>query len=307
MPYHGGFSDLSIKNKCRSFVDVQLWPINTVFDTQGWLSNFSNENDKLIALHLLNGFLFYGDLQVNAMLQSNFQMLSKSVRRPGDNFEISKSKWTTFISNSIFTVVKGELPNLTDSGFHYMRKARQELRIKEEQIKDNKEAIEFARNNPTINIIFLDDFLGSGDQFISTLKRKSVLDDGSNVSFEDLSTSGSVKCYYLPIISTEYGAKRIKGRYPNVTINPVHYLGDEYSLFSSNSIVIPNSMYTDAIKLVEEYSKKVGLIEDNGGVSDWRGYHKLGLLIAIRDSIPDATLPIFHWNKNGWIPLMERR
>jgi len=47
-------------------------------------------------------------------------------------------------------------------------------------------------------------------------------------------------------------------------------------------------------------------IPDTGGVNDWRGFHRLGLCLALHHKTPDATIPLLYWNQNGWQPLVRR-
>jgi hypothetical protein len=58
---------------------------------------------------------------------------------------------------------------------------------------------------------------------------------------------------------------------------------------------------------VKAVSARIG-IPDSGGavVNDWQGFHCLGLSLAFYDSVPDATLPIFYWEENGWNPLIKK-
>ena len=77
-------------------------------------------------------------------------------------------------------------------------------------------------------------------------------------------------------------------------------VGGHSTLWSSPALL------ADIQALVKTYSEKLGYIEDAGGEQDWEGFHKLGLGLAFEHSTPDASLPIFYSQVNGWAPLVRR-
>jgi hypothetical protein len=60
------------------------------------------------------------------------------------------------------------------------------------------------------------------------------------------------------------------------------------------------------VATLKRISERAGYIQENGGPDDWRGFHGLGLTVAFEHGIPDASLPIFFSERNGWKPLMRR-
>jgi hypothetical protein len=154
-------------------------------------------------------------------------------------------------------------------------------------------------------IIFVDDFVGSGSQFIKTWRRQVPL-SGSTSSFERITAVRGAEFYYCPLVCTEYGFERIKKECAAVQLHPAHLLPRKYSALDPNSVIWPNHLRTTAISFLQAVSTRAGIPDTNGNVDDWRGFHQLGLAIAMGDSVPDATLPIFYWERNGWIPLIRR-
>ncbi|MGI4789714.1 MAG: phosphoribosyltransferase-like protein [Janthinobacterium lividum] len=68
----------------------------------------------------------------------------------------------------------------------------------------------------------------------------------------------------------------------------------------------PDHLRTSALDFLEKVSHRVGIYDTHGGVNDWQGFNKLGLSLGFEHSVPDATLPIFYWEQNGWKPLLRR-
>lgn len=90
-------------------------------------------------------------------------------------------------------------------------------------------------------------------------------------------------------------------------LNPTHIVGESYNVLSPLSGFWPASLQPDAQSVIKGASLRAGLPDTDGNdVNDWQGFHKLGLAIGFWNGIPDATLPIFYWENNGWKPLMRR-
>ena len=147
-------------------------------------------------------------------------------------------------------------------------------------------------------IVFVDDFVGSGDQFISTWNR---IPSNQYESFRTLATGSQAKFYYCPAFCTQPGLDSIKSNCPEVSVNPGVLIPDNYGALAPDSIVWPSQLRSTAENFLHSASTRAGIPENL-----WRGYASLGLTIAFEDSVPDATLPIIYWEKNGWHPLMRR-
>ncbi|GJD75134.1 phosphoribosyltransferase-like protein [Methylobacterium goesingense] len=294
-----------LAEKCESFVDFGLWPLVSEVDPHSWLSNFEpSELDH--ALALLDSFMFYPEHLTRQLFSAAFQKLSSGLHIPGESFTATKLKWNAFCQNLVVTYVTGEEPNPTDSGYKFARMTRQLLGIPEEEIFHPQDAIRELHSNPSKHLLFVDDFVGSGNQFIDTWRRRYNL-NGNYVSFSSLIRTNSTTAYYTPAICTERGERTIYqycGR--SVMLSYGNLIPRRNSAVCIDSIVWPKSMITSGPKFIETVSRRAGIPDDRGAVDDWRGFHELGLTIAFAHSTPDATLPIFYWEKNGWRPLVRR-
>lgn len=287
--------------KCSYFVDVQLWPLHSIVDPEGWLSNFKpDEMDH--AVHLLYSFLFYSEDLVDQMFISAFQGLSRELTTSGRPPLNLKGAWRTFVDGVIITYVTGEIPNVTDSGFTFARKARQLLNIPEDRIMSPDEALLQIYNKTARHIVFVDDFVGSGNQFIATWQRFVAVSASLQTSFKRAAaaTRGN-RFFYCPLLCTKSGFDRLSLTCPEITVAPAHLMSERYSVFSPESIVWPPDLRATAANFVRRASIRAGVRDIS-----WRGYNDLGLAVAIHRSVPDATLPIIYWNENGWKPLIQR-
>lgn len=292
-----------VTSKVEFLQDIHLWPPRNTIDSSAWLGNF-RESEQPYALSLLNAFLYYNDALIDALLEGAMQNLSSIVVPRATDFADARVQWSSFLHDLVITYVEGEEPSPTDSGYIFARKARQVLGISEDQIKAPSEALKLMMNDPHRAVIFVDDFVGSGNQIIDTWNRQYTVKSGGIHSFSSTATPRN-RIFYIPIIATSYGLSRLRSSCDNLKTYPVHELNDDYSLISPKSVLWPDHLKLHAVEFLFNASERAGITSDH--TMNWRGFHNLGLSVAFEHSVPDATIPLFWWNRNGWLPLKERR
>ena len=299
-------SETALVSRCEYFTDLQLWPTETRVNPRAWLSNFQPE-ELQFALRLLDAFVFIAEPMCDQLLYAAFQGLSRR-RTVAGSFFASTTMWRTYCDQVLVTYVTGEHPNATDSGLVFARKARQVLGLGEEQIRAPGEVLQELVQRGPKPVVFLDDFIGTGNQFIQTWSRRYPIPGSSPVSFKDYTrVTPSLDIACCPLLCTRDGASAIETLCPDVEISPAHFLPEQYSAVCSDSVIWPPGFADEARRFLKNISLRIG-IPDTGGadVEDWQGFHTLGLTIAFYHSVPDATLPIFYWEQNGWKPLIRR-
>jgi hypothetical protein len=296
-----------ILDKCRSFINFQLWPTEVEAQLEPWLQNFQ-PSEMEYAYHLLNSFLFFSERMVKQLFSAAVHELSAYIRREGRTAHAERSAWQFFFDNLLVTMVTGEQPSLADSGYMFIRHGRNMLGFREDQLVSNKDALEVLVAGAARSVLFVDDFVGSGSQFIQTWRRKYDLGTLYGMSFERYAArSGKSQFFYCPALCTVTGARAIAAACPQVILRPGNLLGDQYSALNPESIVWPNHLRSNAPDFLETVSKRAGIPDTGGGEDDWRGFRKLALCIAFQHGRPNASLPIFTWDKNGWAPLLRYR
>lgn len=297
-----GVTEDFVLSKCNYFTDVQVWPLRMKLDPPSWLKNFTAA-EKEHALYLLNSFIYFPPQFVNQLFMSAFNGLSSLVADPEQNtFPEMQRRWGDFVDRVLVTNVTGEVPSVTDSGLSFARKAKQLLGIDERRILSNEATLEEISTRPT-PVVFVDDFVGSGNQFIETWHRLHQM-KGASTSFAKESLNDKTQFFYIPLVSTEYGLNCILGRCDKVIVAPAQLITDKYNVFNEKSRAIwPPHLIGGARDFIKLASERAGIstVSDD----DWMGFHRLGLSIGFEDSIPDATLPLFSWDKCGWTPLLK--
>jgi hypothetical protein len=301
LSHHPVVNEPFVLTKCDYFVDVQVWPLSDQCDARGWLSNFEG-NDRAYALQLLNSFMFFRQPMMDAMFMSAVNGLSQRLCA-GQTFAAAQRTWRSFVDSLLVTRVTGESPSDTDSSFHFARLARQILPLSEPQVVSPEECVKVLLSDAR-PVVFLDDFVGSGHQFVTTWHREIDVLGGGQTSFERIArVRRGVAFYYCPLICTQLGMDTIKRDCVGVTVSPAHILPSSYSAIVPDSIIWPASLLVEGIRFVERASARAGIPDD-----EWRGYADLGLALAFEHyTTPDATLPFFFWEQNGWKPLVHRR
>lgn len=293
----------SVLEKARVLRRAGHFPDEQTFRAQAWLKNFQGEEREVAAV-LLDRFVFYPERLTNELLKAAYRSICDV--RPRSS--ATPDALASALESAVFTPVEGEDPHRADSGNLFCRKARQILEIPEDRIVEPAQALSAAASGSMV--VFVDDFVGSGNQFLSTWNQSLLARQPS--TFSDASALSHFPAVYLHLITTRYGYDRIRSKAPQVTLVPFHILeaSDSYrGIPSRNSYGISNLQ----AKIKQLLSTHANHLAPSGShfqdlTIRAEGFHRLGLTIAFEHSVPDATLPIF-WapSKNSsWTQLLRR-
>lgn len=283
--------------KCEVLKRARMWPSEPRMRPGLWLRNFE-ESDRAIAAALLDRFTFYNAALTDTLLVASFNALGDGrskcahLRRRDDLLDA--------LDRAVFTPVLGETPEPADSGNFLCRRMRQ-LIFPDAATTAFEAALEHAHRGGAV--IFVDDFVGSGDQFLSTWKRKH-----NGWSFESVERSTGFVPIYVALVSTQYGLAQIAKHAPKVAVSVAHVIESRSTL---EGIVATNAALGAKIDaLLDKYTGQLAPRERYIAEKPLYlkyGYKERKLLIAFDHSVPDATLPLF-WSpgNSNWEPLIER-
>ena len=291
-----------ILSKIRYFVDFNVWPETERMDPYRWLENFTTE-ERPYALNILNVFMYYNNRMVNGMFRSAIHSLCSGLIGMSSSRQGALTAWSSFLSDLTITYIQGESPNPTDSGQFFARKARQVLQVDQRRIMTPGKALEVLLNDPFSPIVFVDDFVGSGNQMAVEWCREYRGVGGESMSFASATRPESY-VVYVPLVATGLGLSRIRERCPGLKVLPVHTIDGRYSLTSPESLLWPDELKGSARDMLRSASERAGILSycEVG----WEGFRELGLAIAFEHCVPDATIPLIFWAQNGWYPLVRR-
>jgi hypothetical protein len=160
-------------------------------------------------------------------------------------------------------------------------------------------------------VVFLDDFVGSGDQFCSTWGRPYMQPTGARQSFADVFSQAPFTAVYLCLLTTQTGYDRIRAEVPSLLLESAHILPNEDSVRAvpTSPLVPPLAEPQKAVaNLLQRHAARLTLpaYMTQHDFAQY-GYQSLGTMIGFEHSIPDATIPII-WagGPTGWMPLAKR-
>lgn len=282
--------------KCDHLSAMDLWPREQDLPYRSWLQNFDGGR-QAAAAEVLNRLIFINEAMAYDALSCAYQRLLRAYARPATDDQIVPVERLTELHESMIVApIRGEAPSATDSGFAYMRAARDHLGFKKSQInEDPLKAAELA-NGCDRPVVLIDDISGSGDQIRATLTRRT----GSGPS---LSTIGDrphrVACLTAVITSSAYDS--LAKEFPNIGVFAGHRLDTGTYGWPGNFLSEQRGQIQELLHWAAQR------LQVPQHVDRLYGYHRLGLTLCFHNSIPDFSLPIL-WAKGGrnWTPLKGR-
>lgn len=294
-----------VTDKMKTFSEMRLLPMQKDFSFENWLENFKNQEDREVAAHILQHFIYFSDDLIN-------QMLRTVVGRCGYYFSQRDPGWShgSFKDNCWYSFVQGEnADHVTDSGYIFTRKLRDVLNIPDNRIIDFGALFRKLENHSFTpqNVILVDDFVGTGAQ---TDKAWNIHSLGSlNMTLSEHQSRYGHRIVYAPLIVNDVGLNRIKQKCPNLHLEFVHHLGPEYNLFHEDCPCWngDQALYHRFLTMMERVAKEQKIPMKGGShVNDVQGFGRQGLALAFSHGIPDACPAFFYWETETWKPLKKR-
>ena len=289
-------------SKLQLFADFHLWPDRETLNPDAWLENFKT-NELPYALNILHVYLHFNDRLTNALFHAAFHSLSAAVTKDANSPGEAVRLWNHFLSSLTVTYVQGESPGPTDSGYLFARKARQITGMTAANVVHPPVALRSLLEDPASPLVFVDDFIGSGQQMIVQWHRTQHVDRTRVTSFSKATQTYS-EVIYIPIVATSQGLQNVAKHCPALKVRPVHILDAAYSLTSPDSLLWPTHLKSSASDVMFTASKRAGILDAQNG--EWQGFANLALPLSFDHSVPDATLPLIYWEKGDWQPLIRK-
>jgi len=275
---------------------LQAYPPRSRLDPEAWLNNFKPPEIPY-ALALIRGLIFFNTANLERLFAGSVARLMVHVVSEGATPDVQLQEWNTFFHSALFTRIPGELPSEGDSGFIFLRLIRDLFKIPQNHLVSPQEAFNSALNSSDTNIIFVDDFIGSGDQMRENLN--SPYGSGSMTTFKELAAGSAKRRFFCcTAISSEKGAQLLERECPSLELVSQHRINDRYNARSPDFFV--SHGLHDFAQKIEDISVRAGIARE----ATW-GYGDLGLTIAFDHGIPDSTIPLLSHQTDGWIPLIK--
>lgn len=264
-----------------------------------WLANFKSPEDKYLAAHILSGLTYRSE----AMIRSSFHHLvhcelPRALRTSADivfadldSFEAAL-RGDSESADFRFVAVDGTFEETPGkSGAHVIRQFKRHLGVSKRLLcrPENLEAL----NDKVRALIFIDDMVGTGQQFERFAKFYKLSEQVDKRSL-----------IYCPLLAFDAGIAKIRSSLPWLQIHPVEVLSDGHRFFRP-STVDPQLWGGDSINLLQDVLDHVaGLSLRNGLPAKTR--HSLDLVVAFEHAVPNNSMPLLSIRTLSWQPLFDR-
>ena len=265
------------------------WSNITPVEYAKWLSNFNDIPDgQYIACRLLNRFLYYSDKDIKKLLVDAINdVYSQQVVLPlqlSKDFSSLPSENEYEINEAIKRTLFIPLTPWGDpgaSGLYIMRCIHNYYKPRVQSCHVS-EVID-SMSAPYDRIVIVDDFVGSGEQFADFWETAEIKD---GTLLRDWCCSHQIQANYLALIGYEKTLTELESRFSDINISFAEVLDESHRIFTSNHLCWEDAEEQQTVRtLLETELSKYGI--------RLMGFHDLDFAVAVHDTIPDWSLPMF--------------
>lgn len=288
-----------VTNKSIEYIRCSYWEGLDKYELKAWLNNFKSNEEKYFSACLLDSLVFRSRKMVEAsfieIATSKIPKYLNSIDMP---IKCDLNEWMNrlkkgdkipfrFISMENIDKATGK------SGAVIIRDLRKSLNIprflakKPEEISSLPDYVKV--------IIPVDDFSGTGDQFIDFYKTQI-----------DCNNNKGLKVLYTPLAAHSAAIDLIRKKHPEITMDPVEILNIEDSFFSPVDSFFRGDN-ENSINAALNFHKS--LCEKNGWDTDeFLGVGKQSLTYAFYLSTPNNNLKLLYHNPDDaeWENFLHR-
>lgn len=294
----------NIVTSTRTLIESGLWQGINLRKFENWIAYFTTDQEKVLCGLILESLVFRSKEQTQALLSN---IVEKSIPQLIQNThpEISRNLYSILTNKypreykdviKIVPVIKNNDPP-TKSGPLVARLYNKEIGV-------NDKFMEWPWNLKNLGVetkivIFIDDFVGTGDQFLEFF----------NLFFSDYNSykSNDFELIYAPLGACKVGLDKIRKFIPGIKICQSEIISEENKFFSGLNLRyknIDNDTINELINTYNNFLNKFGLgklLKKYGN-----GYGGLELTYAYAHGTPNATLPILWASSEQYESIFSR-
>jgi hypothetical protein len=282
-----------VVDRCQKLIRAGIWDGIQESRLDGWLGCLRNCNSELLGAYLLDNLAYRTRDQYASLLDTVFHNLTFA--NAGHSLEFLKNSTGNSGEKKVcLAPVIGHTAPPTKSGPYILRLAQRRYRLHNDWLVWPQA---LGRMTGLSDIFFVDDFCGTGDQFIKFLAEIDIQ--------KILKANPGVRITYLVTAIHVDGLAQVQKLHPCV-----HVIWGE-RLRSINSVLSPEAFERYRVPgfaelIAEQYQaavKHTGL-PTKGRIAD--GFGSLGLAYGFAHATPNNTLPIFWMSTPKLTALLDR-
>lgn len=285
----------SVKTDCKQLIELGLWDVKKA-RLESWLKQFCGTEEEFFAACLLDQIIYRTKQQfesgLRALIRSNLN--GRLFENEPDLSLLQKLSSQNDPKLRLVPVICDADPP-TKSGPLVMRRLQRILQVNQKWMCWPWQSTKYIEEHGIDTILFVDDFLGSGTQFVKFFKQ-----------WEFDSQHSGIKYFYTPVVAHQQGINYLAKNLPNVQVVPAEILSESHNFFSEKiwkrlgqneiSAGDAKAWYLDFCSTRDIKPQKVSIL----------GYGDMALTFGLGHATPNNSLPIL-WNETAkWQPLLER-
>jgi hypothetical protein len=282
---------------------------------QEWLNNFNSDpvnKERLHALYILSCFMYFGDLEIRALLKALFYELFKCRIISDIRNRNNDTNNLDFINNEFKKELEATrflgIGSPSESGSHLLYFFRQENSLSKTLFANDNDILRNRRDSKGKQIpslrhpeikryVYIDDFCGSSDQVIEYLLKTTK-------AIKKL--KGDIELCYYVLFGNTNALRIVSNAQMFDRVDAVCELDDSYKYFQGGRYFKEYGGDLDC-----NFAKNMCISYGNKLLPGHPlGYKNGEFLIGFYHNVPDNTLPIIWSNGNGrgikWHPIFKR-
>jgi hypothetical protein len=287
----------SIKSECRKLIELGIWDIK-ISRFESWLNQFNSKEEEFFAACVLDQLIFRNAQQFEAGLKALFRSnLDGAINCYSHDVGLFDALKNGTASKLRIVPVIGESDPPTKSGPLVLRRLQKTTKIREKMMCWPWQAHQLLADKDIDKVIFIDDFLGSGEQFEKFFNQWKFNDFCETADF-----------YYVTVVAHETGLEHLKSIFPKIRIIFAEALSSKNNFFD---VCVWEKLGQGVVTAEEaknwylQFANEKGILSNNVRLL---GNSDMALPFGFSHSTPNNSLPVlwFENQKTGWKPLLER-
>lgn len=287
-----------VKDNIKTYCKSDIWPFQYEQFT-AWLNNFDDPIDEYLALQLIDSLIIRSSkmAKVGYARLLHGQLRQLLIDENIINSKVNIEKWKRQLKT------KG-LQEIIRFSPVYMKNEFGEsggviYRTISSDVNTNKYSFSESLREPKV-IVLVDDFVGSGNQFIENFSNEFNLQEKLD----------SKIVVYCPLIAFETGLENIQKAFPKLKLLPVETIYKKDSFFDEDKTALFKNDQINTVQDVENHFQKMH-IKYGPGMPSWFGYESAALPLIFEWGCPNQS-PSILWmdsskHTNDWHQLFNRR
>jgi hypothetical protein len=300
VPIDGPLFFSTIRERCFELIDSGIWDGIEPGQLRRWLNNFITDEQRYFSACVLDMLIYRSPAQTTALMRQLFERTLPDLSRDKGILSGDEDAWFERLASTgrrdplirLVPVIRLTDPP-TKSGPVIARLYRRELGLNDRWMIWPWQINE-ARRKGVNTFLFVDDFLGTGSQFIrfaELFRIRDVLDGATAV--------------YAPLAGHSSSYSRLEREAPWVQVGAVEQLTSAYGLFSNESAAFRDGTNSPqaAKKFYTELVRSRRLRLERRILYGWG---RQALTYVFHHSTPNNCIPLLWYPADGWTPLFNR-